>query len=113
MKIKRIYEHIDDTDGYRVLVDRLWPRGISKENVKIDEWQKDLAPSTELRKWFNHEADKFEEFKKKYQDELKDKKEVLERLKELSKTKTLTLLYAAKNERQNQAVVLLELLRSL
>lgn len=101
-KLARIYDkHIPD--GKRVLVDRVWPRGISKEDADLDEWLKDIAPSSELRKWFDHDPDKFSDFKKKYKDELKDNDAV----KELKDMKgTVVLLYGAKDEKHNHAVVL-------
>lgn len=110
IQIKRIYEVVSENDGYRILVDRLWPRGISKELVKIDEWKKELAPSTELRKWFNHEVENFEEFKKAYIQELSTNEVELNRIRVLLKSQNVTLLYAAKNKRFNQAVVLAELI---
>lgn len=110
IKIKRIYEDADSGDGYRILIDRLWPRGVSKEDAKLDEWNKELAPSTELRKWFDHTPERFEEFKKRYLEELKSKEEELSRLHIMAKSKDITLLYAAKAEDINNAVVLRELL---
>lgn len=103
---KRIYEKSAAKDGYRILVDRLWPRGVSKEEAKLDEWLKDVAPSTELRKWFDHIEDRFPEFSKRYQDELDLKNDDLERLKNIAKKQQVTLLYSAKNINFNQAVVL-------
>lgn len=103
-KLARIYDE-DIPKGKRVLVDRVWPRGISKEDAKLDEWLKNVAPSTDLRKWFNHDPDKFSDFKKKYKDELKDNDAV----KELKDMKgTIVLLYGAKDEKHNHAVVLKE-----
>lgn len=111
--LKRIYEPYSKQDGYRVLVDRLWPRGISKEKAHLDLWLKDIAPSTELRKWFNHEEEKWEEFKKKYMKELKQNEEVTSQLKEiLKKHKKATILFGAKDEEHNQAVVIDEFLKS-
>ncbi|MBV2246729.1 MAG: DUF488 domain-containing protein [Lentimicrobium sp.] len=110
IKIKRIYEDADSSDGYRILIDRLWPRGISKGDAKLDEWNKELAPSTELRKWFDHTPERFEEFKKRYREELKSQEDELKRLHSLAKSKTVTLLYAAKDENMNNAVVLREIL---
>lgn len=106
--IKRVYKPVNEADGKRVLVDRLWPRGISKEKAKIDEWMKDIAPSNELRKWFNHDPEKFEEFSQKYKEELKEpeKKKELDKLIEMSDGNTVTLVYSAKDEEHNQAVVL-------
>lgn len=110
IKIKRIYEDAESDDGYRMLIDRLWPRGVSKEEAKLDEWNKELAPSTELRKWFDHTPERFEEFKKRYLEELKSQEEELNRLHAMAKSKEITLLYAAKAKDINNAVVLRELL---
>jgi uncharacterized protein YeaO (DUF488 family) len=110
ISIKRVYLPAEDSDGYRVLVDRLWPRGIKKENAKIDLWAKALAPSAELRKWFNHIPERFEEFSKKYVEELKANPEVAPILDELRQHDKVTLLYSAKDEQHNNAVVLLHLL---
>lgn len=113
IKIKRIYEPADPKDGFRILVDRLWPRGISKDKAKIDLWLKDIAPSPELRKWFNHKAKRFNEFKHKYRDELL-KTNALNHVFELEKEKGIvTLLYAAKDSNINHAKVLLEVLNEL
>ena len=109
LKIKRIYEEESPDDGVRVLIDRLWPRGISKESADLLEWDKNVAPSTELRKWFNHEPEKFDEFSKRYVAELENNPDALkavEHLKDLSSKGTVTLLYAAKDPKINQAVVL-------
>ncbi|HNR48371.1 MAG TPA: DUF488 domain-containing protein [Bacteroidia bacterium] len=111
MKIKRVYEKPEKEDGYRILVDRLWPRGISKASAEIDEWIKEIAPSTELRKWFNHEPEKFSEFKKRYKEELKTHVAELKKIHEISQKKKITLLYSAKDTQYNQAVVLLEVLQ--
>ena len=108
--IKRIYEPTSKSDGFRILVDRLWPRGIKKENAHFDLWLKDVAPSNELRKWFNHEPEKWEEFMKKYTAELKDTSAFEELKKILHQHKQLTLLFSAKDEMHNQAVVLKEIL---
>lgn len=113
IKIKRIYEDPESADGYRILIDRLWPRGVSKEDAKLDEWNKELSPSTELRKWFDHTPERFEEFKKRYREELESHKEELNRLYTLAKSNTVTLLYAAKNEKINNAVVLKEILTNM
>lgn len=110
IQLKRIYEDPVEDDGYRVLVDRLWPRGVSKKAARLDEWLKDIAPSTELRKWFDHDSDKFEEFSKRYQGELTQKEEVVNQLLEKAKNQQVTLLYAAKDEQLNHAVVLKEFL---
>lgn len=111
--IKRIYLEPSESDGYRILVDRIWPRGVTKIEAELDEWNKEIAPSTELRKWFNHQEANFEEFEKRYREELLKKQDELNRLKDLSKTKTVTLLYGAKNTKINQAVVLKNLLNLL
>ncbi len=112
--IKRIYETPGDHDGYRILVDRLWPRGLSKENAHVDRWMKEIAPSTELRKWFHHEPEKWEAFEHRYRIELSDKKEALTEVLNLEKEhKKLTLLYSAKDTLRNQAVVLQEILNGM
>ncbi len=109
--IKRAYEELEQNEGYRVLVDRLWPRGLSKEKLKIDLWLKEIAPSNELRKSFGHDPQKWDEFRTKYIKELKEKKDLLSLIKEKEKEKgNLTLIYAAKDQEHNNAVVLLELL---
>lgn len=113
LKIKRVYDDISQQDGKRVLVDGVWPRGIKKEDLEHDEWMKDIAPSTDLRKWFNHDADKWDEFKKRYKKELKDHKEDLKQLKEDSDGHNVTLLFAAKDEEHNQAVVIKEYVENM
>ncbi|MDR2982049.1 MAG: DUF488 family protein [Puniceicoccales bacterium] len=111
LKIKRIYADYSSSDGYWVLVDRLWPRGISKEKARLDEWNKDIAPSQETRKHFNHEDDKWEWFQKTYLKELKSNTTfVLEFLDRIKNKKQVTLLYGAKNPDHNQTVVLREFL---
>lgn len=111
IKVKRIYESYDKKDGYRVLVDRLWPRGISKEKAHLDLWLKEIAPSTELRKWFGHDPKKWNEFEKRYKKELDDKKELITQIKELeNEHKQVTLLYGARDTEHNEAVVLLKVL---
>lgn len=111
--IKRIYEEASESDGYRLLVDRIWPRGISKEKAKLDAWNKEIAPSTELRKWFDHQEERFDAFATKYKKELSENKSELHRIKEITKELQLCLLYGAKNEKYNQAVVLKEVLDNL
>jgi uncharacterized protein YeaO (DUF488 family) len=106
VKIKRIYESFDKQDGVRILVDRLWPRGVKKETAHLDEWMKAIAPSTELRKWFNHDAPKWDEFRIKYKHELTQNDAVKELLDLLKKHKIVTLLYAAHDEEHNHALVL-------
>lgn len=110
-KIKRIYENSVEEDNCRVLVDRLWPRGISKERAHLDLWLKEIAPSNELRKWYNHELSKWSEFRTKYLEELQRKKDLIKQLKIMEKFNgTVTLLYSAKDVDHNNAVVLMELL---
>lgn len=111
--MKRIYDSPKPSsgDGKRVLVDRLWPRGLRKDDVVVDEWVKDVAPSTELRKWFGHDPARWEEFKKRYRKELEEKKECVEALKEDARRGTLTILYSAKDTEHNNATVLKDLIR--
>lgn len=112
ISLKRVYEKPDRKDGFRILVDRLWPRGISKEKGKIDLWLKEIAPSDGLRKWFGHVPEKFAEFRKKYNIELEEKSELIKKIKQLEKEKkTVTLLYSARDGRFNNAVVLKEALK--
>lgn len=109
-KIKRIYEPAAKDDGLRVLVDRLWPRGVSKQIAAVDIWFKDIAPTPELRTWFNHEAERFAEFSARYTNELQQNPAVKQLLEEAAKHGTTTLLYAAHDEKVNHAVVLLQYL---
>jgi uncharacterized protein YeaO (DUF488 family) len=111
VKIKRVYDSFSEDDGYRILVDRLWPRGVAKEAAHIDEWMKEIAPSTELRKWFNHDPALFPLFKEKYTEELRKKDTLLQHIKTIATSQKLTLLYSAKDELHNQAVVLLNVLK--
>ena len=110
VKIKRVYETPSKADGERILVDRLWPRGLTKEKADIDIWLKDIAPSTALRKWFGHDPKKWTEFRKKYLQELKDNEVQVPMLKERLKAGVVTLVYGAKDEENNEARVLEELL---
>jgi uncharacterized protein YeaO (DUF488 family) len=111
IQIKRIYENYSPQDGFRVLVDRLWPRGIKKEKAKIDLWFKEIAPSDKLRKWFKHDISKWEEFKKRYQEEIKQNKESFKKLISIIKDKKIvTLVFSAKDEKHNNAVILKEIL---
>ena len=110
IKIKRIYDPPAMEDGRRILVDRLWPRGISKDEARLDEWLKEIAPSEELRKWFAHDPAKWAEFRSRYRQELAGHEEVIGRLKKDAKGKAITLLFAAKDSEHNNAVVLKELL---
>lgn len=104
--VKRIYEPAAKSDGFRVLVDRLWPRGISKSDAKLDLWLPDLGPSTALRQWFNHDPARWEEFRHRYGAELKQKTALLAVILEQAKTRPVTLLYSAKDEQHNQAIAL-------
>ena len=115
LKIKRAYEIVEPSDGTRVLIDRLWPRGMSKENAKIDEWLKDIAPSSELRKWFGHEPEKWPEFKKRYLQELKSPESVkaLKHIADLAARGDVTIVYGAKDTEHNDARVLLEVLTKI
>ena len=105
--IERIYESFSHPGGYRVLVDRVWPRGVSKEKAHLDLWFKEIAPSTELRKWFNHDPVKWNEFKEKYENELNAMPEEVQKMRRLIKDHPdIILLYSAKDEEHNQAIVL-------
>jgi len=110
IKIKRAYEPIEKSDGFRILVDRLWPRGIKKEDAHFDDWLKEIAPTSELRKWFNHETEKWDEFTKKYMAELKVSPALEELLTLVDKHRIITLVYGAKDEQHNQAIVIKEYL---
>jgi uncharacterized protein YeaO (DUF488 family) len=107
-KIKRVYEQPEQTDGLRVLVDRLWPRGLTKEKASVDLWLKDIAPSTELRKWFGHEPGKWEEFKKRYLIELNGNPGQVHLLQQAMEKGVVTLVYGAKDKEHNEALVLQE-----
>ncbi|CDG65141.1 MAG: hypothetical protein PWQ15_648 [Methanobacterium sp.] len=111
IQIKRAYDEVSKDDGFRILVDRLWPRGLSKEKLKIDLWLKEIAPSIELRKSFNHDPDKWDWFRTRYKEELKEKSELVSNIKKLEEEKgKVTLVYAAKDNKHNNALVLQELL---
>lgn len=109
--IKRVYDAASRDDGWRVLIDRLWPRGVSKEEARLDDWQKEVAPTDELRKWFSHQPERFDEFKKRYREELQHNQAVAALLEEALGHPKLTLLYGAHDPIHNQAVVLQEYLR--
>ena len=113
VRVKRVYDERAKTDGYRVLVDRLWPRGLTKKEAQIDVWLKEVAPSTTLRKSFGHDPDKWREFKKKYWAELAGRRIQLEKLACDAKRRSITLLYSAKNTQHNNAVALKEYLDRL
>jgi uncharacterized protein YeaO (DUF488 family) len=106
IQIRRVYEVPQKSDGVRILVDRLWPRGVKKEEARLDEWNKEIAPSAALRKWFDHDPKKWPEFNKRYTEELKANTAVQELLKNIMKVDTITLLYAAHDQEHNNAVVL-------
>ena len=107
IRIKRIYEQAAEEDGFRILVDRLWPRGLSKEKAKVDLWLKEVAPSSELRKWFSHDPTKWAEFKEKYEKELVAKQPLLKEIRRMENEKgTVTLLYSARDVEHNNAVAL-------
>ena len=113
--IKRIYEKPSDADGFRILVDRLWPRGVSKKDAKVDLWLKEIAPGDDLRKWFSHDPEKWDEFRRRYFKELDavtDREGVLGVIAEHARKGTVTLLYAAKDEDHNNAVALMEYLHT-
>ena len=108
IKIKRIYNPPAAGDGFRVLVDRLWPRGLTKEKAKVDLWMRDISPSNDLRKWYGHDPDKWAEFKKKYLGEIKEKKEEFDLLRKRAKEGTVTFLFSSKEEKLNNAHALKE-----
>ena len=113
LKIKRVYEKPSKEDGFRILVDRLWPRGLTKEKASVDLWLKEIAPSTALRKWFGHDPDKWIEFRKRYLLELDQNKKQVILLNEHLKSGTVTLVYGTKDQEHNEAVVLMDLLSSV
>jgi uncharacterized protein YeaO (DUF488 family) len=106
VKLKRAYDPAVSGDGKRILVDRLWPRGVSKARAHLDSWMKDIAPSTELRTWFDHVPARWEEFRRRYRDELKQHRALVSELRRLARGGAITLVYGAKDEAHNEAVVL-------
>jgi uncharacterized protein YeaO (DUF488 family) len=110
IKLKRVYDKPATSDGYRVLVDRIWPRGVSKKAAAVDLWAKDLAPSTELRKWFGHDPERWAEFAKRYRAELKPRRDAVAELRATCRSRRVTLLFGAADVRHNQAVVLKRIL---
>jgi len=108
LRLKRAYEPVDADDGVRILVDRLWPRGLSKEKAALDEWQKEIAPSTQLRQWFGHDPDRWPEFRRRYRAELQQHGEGLDRIRALARKRTVTLVYSAHDTEHNDAIVLRE-----
>ena len=112
IRLKRVYEKPSRMDGTRILVDRLWPRGLSKERAAVTLWLKDVAPSTELRKWFGHDPARWKQFQARYRKELRQKKDVLTLLRQKARTRTITLVYAARDEEHNEALVLVKILEA-
>jgi uncharacterized protein YeaO (DUF488 family) len=111
VRVKRIYDAPDPGDGYRVLIDHVWPRGVSKDRARLDEWQRELAPSDALRRWFDHRPERFAQFRTRYRDELACHAEQVERLRSRARGGPVTILYAARDREHNNAVVLGELVR--
>ena len=111
IRIKRVYEAPSSEDGTRILVDRLWPRGLSKDKANIDTWMKDIAPSNELRQWFNHDLAKWSAFEQRYRHELANNQQAVDELRSLLRSGTVTLVYGAKDEQHNNAVALQAYLR--
>jgi uncharacterized protein YeaO (DUF488 family) len=110
VKLKRAYEPRATGDGTRILIDRLWPRGVSKADAAIDQWMKDIAPSTELRQWFGHEPARWKEFRRRYAEEVRRNAELFSQLRTLARTGPITLVYAAHDEAHNDAIVLRDLI---
>jgi len=106
IRIKRVYEQPDKDDGVRILVDRLWPRGLTKEKAAVDLWLKEIAPSTELRKWFGHDPEKWKSFRGRYETEIRHNYDLVKVLKDKAKGRTLTLVYGARDQKHNEALVL-------
>ena len=110
LRLKRVYQPVAPEDGVRILVDRLWPRGLSKADAAIDHWMKEVAPSTELRRWFGHDPGRWSEFRRRYREELRQSTSRLDRIRGLARDRTVTLLFGARDEEHNDAVVLREVL---
>ncbi|HEY6771339.1 MAG TPA: DUF488 family protein [Solirubrobacterales bacterium] len=111
IRLKRAYEAASPEDGYRVLIDRLWPRGVTRQQAQLDDWDKELSPSTELRGWFGHDPSRFAEFRRRYIEELRNERPRLAALRRHAREGTLTLVYSAHDSEHNDAVVLAEVLR--
>ncbi|MGH2794914.1 MAG: DUF488 domain-containing protein [Actinomycetota bacterium] len=111
VRLKRAYQPAESSDGYRILIDRLWPRGVTRRRANLDEWETELAPSMELRQWFGHEASRFDEFRRRYIEELSGQGPRLTELRRRARSGTLTLVYSARDTEHNDAVVLAEVLR--
>lgn len=110
IRIKRVYEQPDKDDGVRILVDRLWPRGLTKEKAHVDLWLKEIAPSTELRKWFGHDPNKWTSFRRRYETEIRRNDDLVKLLKQKARKATVTLVYGARDEKHNEALVLKQFL---
>jgi len=110
IRIKRVYEEPDKDDGVRILVDRLWPRGLTKEKARVDLWLKEIAPSTELRKWFDHDPKKWKNFRGRYETEIRHKDDLIKVLNQKAREGTITLIYGARDEKHNEALVLKHIL---
>jgi uncharacterized protein YeaO (DUF488 family) len=113
IKIKRVYEQPDRKDGERILVDRLWPRGLTKEKAGVDLWLKEIAPSTELRKWFDHDPEKWQRFRGRYETEIRHKVDLIRVLRQKAREGTITLIYGARDEKHNEALVLKQFLERM
>lgn len=111
VRVKRVYEPAERSDGYRMLIDRLWPRGVSHDRARLDAWERDLAPSAALRTWFGHRPDRFEEFRRRYLQELRQQRPRLLELRRRARNGTVTLVFAARDTEHNDAVVLAEVIR--
>jgi uncharacterized protein YeaO (DUF488 family) len=111
VRVKRAYDAASPADGYRVLIDRLWPRGVSRERARLDEWAKDLAPSTLLRQWFGHDPARYEEFRRRYTEELRERRPLIAKLRRRARTGTVTLVHSARDAEHNDATVLAEIVR--
>ena len=111
IRLKRAYVPAASSDGYRVLIDRLWPRGVSRKQAKLNAWERELAPSAELRQWFGHQPNRFEKFRRRYIEELRQQRPLLAELRRRARHGTLTLVYAAHDSEHNDAVVLATVLR--
>ena len=111
IRTKHVYETAADEDGYRVLIDRLWPRGLSKEKARLDEWARDLAPSDELRRWFDHRPERFDRFRRRYTDELREQRDHISELRRRARSGTVTIVYAARDAEHSNAAVLAAIIR--
>jgi len=111
IQTKRVYEPASAADGYRVLIDRLWPRGMTKQKARIDEWARELAPSDELRRWFDHRPERFEHFKRRYIEELRDHADAISALRRRGRVGTVTIVYAARDTEHSNAAVLAPIVR--